>query len=131
VKEKKNNFLPKQNSHLPIPTPTNRPSFPHNLRHITRLLCALCALGHVWSDSSSSSIVVVFVVIIIDKTNPKQMENQPKERRIVFKCKHFFYSHGLLRIGAKGFMANYPRTSILKQFEYLTIETCTKVDKMT
>jgi hypothetical protein len=42
-----------------------------------------------------------------------------------------FYSHGLLRIGAKGFTANYPRTSILKQFEYLTIETCTKVDKMT
>jgi hypothetical protein len=43
----------------------------------------------------------------------------------------YFYSHGLLLIGAKGFGANYPQTSIPKQFAYLTIETCTKVDKMT
>jgi hypothetical protein len=89
-------------------------------------------LGHGWSDSSSSSSIVVVFVVLIDTTNQNKWENHSKEKRKLFlNANIFFYSHGLLRIGAKGFGANYPRTSILKQFEYLTIETCTKVDKMT
>ncbi len=72
---------------------------------------------------------LLFVLLLL-LTQPTQKKWKTIQRRKeLFLNANIFYSHDSLLIGAKGFGANYPRTSILKQFEYLTIEMCTKVDK--